>query len=170
MTSLIHIATGFDALLAWLSAAWLGFSELITISAILLMLDKLAGAVRATFIAGRFTRRLVDATLIPAADALSWIIARIDWRLVLDVVVDCLKVLLALTITAISWTRENLIAAHERHVGVIEWTAPTPAVAPMVHPLAMLADEMTELSCNTIRREFGLRAKTSNRRPPFKVR
>ena len=135
----------------------------LTAAAVLLMvLDKVAVAVRWTYAAGRYTGRLWFAYGLPAflmaADGISWLNAQIDWAFVAGTVVDCLKVIAAalFTVVTLLWdARRRYLAAN---------TITPVTIAPVIHPLAMVATDLQQLTCSEIRRTYGLRQKTSKAR------
>ena len=135
----------------------------LTAAAVLLMvLDKVAVAVRWTYAAGRYTGRLWFAYGLPAflmaADGISWLNAQIDWAFVAGTVVDCLKVIAAalFTVVTLLWdARRRYLAAN---------TITPVTVAPVIRPLAMVATDLQQLTCSEIRRTYGLRQKTSKAR------
>ena len=147
-------------------------SQLLTAAVLLMALDRLASAVRFTYNAGRFTGRVWFRFGLPAllwlADHVSLIASRIDWVRVAATLRTAATVTAAAVIAAALVIRD----AHRRWVGSIEWTAPTIApapvapapVAPAVHPLALIADELTALSCSQIRQSCGLRQRCSKSR------
>ena len=135
----------------------------LTAAAVLLMvLDKVAVAVRFTYRAGRFVGRLWFTYGVPAvlatADAISWLNAQIDWAFVAGTVVDCLKVIAAALFTVVTLVMD----ARGRYLAANTITPVT--VAPVIHPLAMVATDMQQLTCSEIRRTYGLRQKTSKAR------
>ena len=115
----------------------------LTAAAVLLMvLDKVAVAVRFTYRAGRFVGRLWFTYGVPAvlatADAISWLNAQIDWAFVAGTVVDCFKVIAAalFTVVTLLWdARRRYLAANT--------AAP---VAPAINPLATIADNLHTLT------------------------
>ena len=147
------------------SAAWAAAGELITAGAILWSLNTLATAVHWTYRAGRFTGRLWFTYGLPAllwlADGISWCIAQVNWLEVRAVVGVMLRTIASLLIAAALTTRDTLSRWHSAYVGSIEWGAPAAPVAPHVQPLALVADELSSLSCNQIRSSFGLRQRCS---------
>ena len=66
-------------------------TQLLEATVLLMLLDKLAAAIRFTYQAGRFTGRLWYQYGVPAvlwlADTVSWLLAQIDWAAVLQTVV-----------------------------------------------------------------------------------
>ena len=140
-------------------------SQLLTAAVLLMALDRLASAIRLTYNAGRLTGRLWFRFGLPAllwlADHVSLIISRIDWVRV----AATLRTAATVTVSALIAAALMIRDAHRRWVGSIEWTAPTSApVAPAVHPLALIADELTALSCSQIRQMSGLRQRCSKAR------
>ena len=143
MTTLLHLAGAAETALAWITAAWMAASDLITVALLLTLLDRLAAAVRLTYRAGHAVGsawfRWGLPTLLAIADGISWLLAQIDWHEVRSTLVATARTLVALAIAAGLSLRD----AHRRWVGQIEWTsapmAPTTPVAPAVNPLYPLA-------------------------------
>ena len=57
--------------------------------------------------------------------------------------------------------------AHRRWIGSIDWAIPlepVAPVAPVVHPLALIAEELTELSANQLRAALKTRKRCSKAR------
>ena len=120
-------------------------TELLSAAVLLMALDKLAAAVRFIYRAGRFTGWLWFSygvpTILWAADGISWILSHIDWAEVAATVRDCLAVIVSAAVAAALVTRD----AHRAWVGSIDWAippAPVAPVTPVVHPLALIADDL----------------------------
>ena len=142
-------------------------TELLSAAVLLMALDKLAAAVRFTYRAGRFTGWLWFSYGVPAilwaADGLSWILSHIDWAEVAATVRDCLAVIVSAAVAAALVTRD----AHRAWIGSIDWAIPLEPVAPVspaVHPLALIAEDLTELSANQLRAALKTRKRTSKAR------
>ena len=135
-------------------------TELLSVAVILMALDKLATAIRWTYKAGRFTGRLWFTYGLPAclmaADGISWVNSQIDWRFVAATVWDCLKVITAAFITAVTLTCD----AHKRWIGTINWNLPT---APVVNPLFEVAAEMERLTGKQLKVITGSRRRVAKR-------
>lgn len=148
-------------------------TEITAVGVLLMALDRLAVAIRFTyragFLVGTIWHRYGVPATIKTADAVSWLIAQVDWAEVRSNVAEMLRILLALTITAAIWSRQALIAMSaalgRRYAALIAQpqrsTDQHPIAAPVVHPLALMAEELGSLSCKQLRSEFGLRLKTS---------
>ena len=142
-------------------------TELLSAAVLLMALDKLAAAVRFTYRAGRFTGWLWFSYGVPAilwaADGISWILSHIDWAEVAATVRDCLAVIVSAAVAAALVTRD----AHRAWIGSIDWAIPLEPVAPVspaVHPLALIAEDLTELSANQLRAALKTRKRTSKAR------
>ena len=128
MTTLLHAVTAVDAITAWLTAAWMGFSELITASLLLMLLNTLSNACRAVYSAGKATGHLWFVYGLPAllwtADQLSalitWVINR-DW----EAIGQEIKEFAALCITCVLIVRDSFNAWHQAWIGTIDWTPAT---------------------------------------------
>ncbi len=97
-------------------------SEVLTAGAILAALNLTSTAIEKTYSAGRMTRRVVDATLIPAADAISWLLAQIDWAEVGATLWTCLLTVATALYVAGEFTGRTVKTWHANHVGQIKWT------------------------------------------------
>ena len=138
-------------------------TELLSVAVILMALDKLATAIRWTYKAGRFTGRLWFSYGLPAflmaADGISWINAQIDWQTAAGVFVDCLKVITAAFITAVTLTCD----AHKRWVGSIDWSMPSAPVAPAISPLFEMAADLELLTSKQLKAMTGSRRRVAKR-------
>ena len=138
-------------------------TELLSVAVILMALDKLATAIRWTYKAGRFTGRLWFTYGLPAflmaADGISWINAQIDWQTAAGVFVDCLKVIAAAFITAVTLTCD----AHKRWVGSIDWSIPSAPVAPAISPLFEMAADLELLTSKQLKAMTGSRRRVAKR-------
>lgn len=154
MTTLLHIVH-------IASAAWAAAGELFTAGAILVALNTLANSIRLTYQAGCFTGRLLWPAIHAVVAAARWAHREIDWRLVALIVRDGLVALVALAWLALAWTRRTLIAASERlgRCYAAAWITPAVVVAPVVHPLALVAEDLEQLTCNQLRELIGTRRK-----------
>ena len=136
---------------------WAAAGELITAGAILWSLDTLARAIRGAYAAGRFVGRI-------AWPVIYWTVATlrlIDWRIVAAVVIDCLKVLAVAAYVAAVMARRGLIALSaamgRRYAATV---APAAPIAPAVyHPAAIIAGELSTLTCAQLRALTGCRRK-----------
>ena len=150
MTTLLHIVH-------IASAAWAAAGELFTAGAILVALNTLANSIRLTYQAGRFAGRLLWPAIHAVVAAARWAHREIDWRLVALVVRDGLVALVALTWLALTWTRQTLIAASERlgRCYAAAWVTPSVVMAPVVHPLALVAEDLERLTCKQLHELIG---------------
>lgn len=134
MTTLLHAAAGLDALTAALTTAWAAAGEILTAGALLWTLNALASAMRTTYRAGRIVGTAWYAygqpALLAAADAVSWLIAQVDWAEVAATLAATARTLLALAITAATITTEQARLMHRDWVGSIDWTPAAPAALP----------------------------------------
>lgn len=137
--TLLHTAPALEALTAAARAvatAGAVTGEIVTAGALLWALNGTATAIRTTHAAGAATRRLVDATLIPAADWLSWAAAQVDWAEAARTAWACLLAIGCAAYVAGEATGRAWRAWHTDWVGTIDWTpAEIPApVAPVALP------------------------------------
>jgi hypothetical protein len=159
---MIHTLTALQGAEHFLIAAarlWAAAGELLTAGAILWALDTLARAIRGTYAAGRFVGRI-------AWPVIYWTIATlrlIDWRLVAAVVIDCLKVLAVAAYVAAVMARRFLIHASaalgRRYSAAVAPIAPAVVAPPISHPAAMIAGELSTLTCAQLRALTGCRRK-----------
>jgi hypothetical protein len=160
MSTLFHLAASVDALLAAITTAWAALGEIITAGALLLVLDRIASAIRATYTAGRFCGRFWYRYVVPAilttADGVSWLLSQIDWAEVFATVAAGARVLIAAVITL-------SITAHQLVIGtsaaLLVRTADAPAAAPLQHPLAAVAAELEQLTRSQLQTLTGCRRK-----------
>lgn len=121
MTTLLHVAGMADTAFAWISAAWLSLGEVFTVGALLLMLDRIAAAIKATYQAGQAVGAFWFNHGLPAflwlADSISWLLAQVDWVEVGHVVADSLRTIAALFLTACSYIVDAADAAHAAWIG-----------------------------------------------------
>ena len=89
------------------------------------------------------------------ANALAFIYDAIDCFLE-HFIVLCVLIYVAGEFTGRFWYRW-----HADWVGVIDWTAPAAPAPPAINPLFDIATDLQEMTCNAIRAEFGLKARTS---------
>ena len=148
---------GAEHLLITAARLWAAAGELITAGAILWSLDTLARAIRGTYAAGRFVGRL----LWPAIHFTAAVVRLIDWRIVAAVVIDCLKVLAVAIYVAVAMARRGLIAVSaalgRRYAATV---APSAPIAPAAyHPAAVIAADMSALTCAQLRALTGCRRK-----------
>lgn len=159
MTNLIHLAH-------MLTAAWAAAGDLITAGLILSALNVLANSIRLTYRAGCLCGRLAW----PAIHWLAAVARLIDWRLVAAVVFDGLKILAAAVVAAVVTCHAALISASERlgklYAASIASMPDAPkvavaAVAPIVHPLALIASDLESLTAKQLREITGSRRKVA---------
>lgn len=160
MTNLIHLAH-------LLTAAWAAAGDLITAGLILGALNVLANSIRLTYKAGCFCGRLAW----PAIHWLAAVVRMIDWRFVAAVVIDGLKILAVAVVAAVVTGHAALIGASERlgklYAASIASMPDAPkaaaaaAVAPIVHPLAMIASDLESLTAKQLREITGSRRKVA---------
>lgn len=138
-------------------------TELLSAAVLLMALDKLAVAIRWTYKAGRFTGRLWFSygvpTVLAVADGISWLNAQIDWQTAASVFVDCLKVIAAAFITAVTLTCD----AHKRWIGSIDWSMPSAPVAPAISPLFEMAADLELLTSKQLKTITGSRRRVAKR-------
>ena len=157
---MLHTLTalqGAEHLLITAARLWAAAGELITAGAILWSLDTLARAIRGAYAMGRATGRI----LWPVIRFTIATLRLIDWRLVAAVVIDCLKVLAVAAYVAAVMARRFLIHASaamgRRYSAAV---APAAPVAPAAyHPAAMIAGELSTLTCAQLRALTGCRRK-----------
>ena len=157
---MIHTFTalqGAEHLLITAARLWAAAGELITAGAILWSIDTLARAIRGAYAAGRFVGRI-------AWPVIHWTIATlrlIDWRFVAALVIDCLKVLAVAAYVAAVMARRGLIDASaamgRRYSAAVVPIAPTAPAA--YHPAAVIAGELSTLTCAQLRALTGCRRK-----------
>jgi len=148
---------GAEHFLLMAARLWAAAGELLTAGAILWALDALARAIRGTYAAGRFCGRL----LWPAIHFTAAVVRLIDWRIVAAVVFDCLKVLAVAAYVAAVMARRGLIALSaamgRRYAAAVVPAAP---IAPAAyHPAAVIAADMSALTCAQLRALTGCRRK-----------
>ena len=119
-------------------------AELLSITALFTALNFLSNLIRFTYKAGKFTGYIWFTFIVPAilwlADGISYINSLIDWRFVADTVVDCLKVIVTLLVTAYITVKPyaiNLIRASRKEISVavfalVYWVSCTLAPASAV--------------------------------------
>ena len=157
---MIHTFTalqGAEHSLLMAARLWAAAGELITAGAILWSLDTLARAIRGAYAAGRFCGRL----LWPVIHFTVATLRLIDWRLVAAVVFDCAKVLAVAAYVAAVMARRFLIHASaalgRRYAAAVVSAAP---IAPAAyHPAAVIAADMSALTCAQLRALTGCRRK-----------
>ena len=100
-------------------------AELLSITALFTALNFLSNLIRFTYKAGKFTGYIWFTFIVPAilwlADGISYINSLIDWRFVADTVVDCLKVIVTLLVTAFITVKPhaiNLFRASQKEIAV----------------------------------------------------
>ena len=149
----IHTAPALDAAMGAYRAVTLAGTaagELVTAGALLWALNGTAGAIRTTYRAGAATRRLVDATLVPAADAISWAIAQVDWAETARTIWACALTVGVAAYVAGEATGRAFHAWHTAWVGAIDWAAPAPAPAP--EPIACTYEGLTVVQLRKLAR------------------
>lgn len=161
---MLHTFTALQGAEHFLIAAarlWAAAGELITAGAILWSLDTLARAIRGAYAMGRATGRILWPVIHATARAGRWFFANVDWRLVAVVVFDCAKVLAVAAYVAAVMARRGLIDASaamgRRYAATV---APAVPHAPAAyHPAAMIAGELSTLTCAQLRALTGCRRK-----------
>lgn len=150
---------GAEHLLITAARLWAAAGELITAGAILWSLDTLARAIRGAYAAGRFVGRI-------AWPVIHWTVAThrlINWRFVAAVVFDCAKVLAVAAYVAAVMARRGLINASaamgRRYAATVAPIAPAVVVPPISHPAAVIAGELSALTCAQLRALTGCRRK-----------
>jgi hypothetical protein len=157
---MLHTLTALQGAEHFLIAAarlWAAAGELLTAGAIFWALDTLARAIRGAYAAGRFVGRIAW----PVIHFTVATLRLIDWRLVAAVVIDCLKVLAVAAYVAAVMARRFLIHASaamgRRYSAAV---APAAPIAPAAyHPAAMIAGELSVLTCAQLRALTGCRRK-----------
>jgi hypothetical protein len=162
---MLHTLTalqGAEHFLLMAARLWAATGELLTAGAILWALDALARAIRGAYAAGRFVGRI-------AWPVIHWTIATlrlIDWHIVAAVVFDCLKVLAVAAYVAAVMARRILIDAsaalgrrYSAAMVPIAPAAPAAVVPPMSHPAAVIAADLSALTCAQLRALTGCRRK-----------
>jgi hypothetical protein len=159
---MLHTLTalqGAEHLLITAARLWAAAGELLTAGAILWALDALARAIRGAYAAGRFVGRL----LWPAIYFTSATLRLINWRIVAAVVFDCLKVLAVAAYVAAVMARRGLIDASaamgRRYSAAVAPIAPAVVAPPISHPAALIAGELSTLTCAQLRALTGCRRK-----------
>jgi hypothetical protein len=131
--TLIHAAPALDAAAGAMRAvatAGALTGEIVTTAGVLWCLNGAANATRTAYAAGAATRRLVNATLLPTADAISWVAAQIDWAETARTVWACLLAIGCAAYVAGEATGTAWKAWHTDWVGTIDWSTPqAPVVA-----------------------------------------
>jgi hypothetical protein len=159
---MLHTLTalqGAEHFLLMAARLWAAAGELLTAGAILWALDALARAIRGAYAAGRFVGRI-------AWPVIHWTVATlrlIDWRFVAAVVFDCLKVLAVAAYVAAVMARRFLIHASavmgRRYSAAVAPIAPAVVAPPVSHPAAVIAGELSALTCAQLRALTGCRRK-----------
>ena len=157
---MLHTLTALQGAEHFLIAAarlWAAAGELITAGAILWSLDTLARAIRGAYAAGRSVGRIAW----PVIHFTVATLRLIDWRFVAAVVFDCAKVLAVAAYVAAVMARRGLIALSaamgRRYAATV---APAAPIAPAAyHPAAMIAGELSTLTCAQLRALTGCRRK-----------
>jgi hypothetical protein len=175
MTTLISVATQ-------LATAWAAAAELASLSAIPALIwgirisfeivDRLAAAARVSYAAGRAAGRIWFAygqpALLAAADAVSAVLAEVDWHEVRLVARQTLVTVAAMCV-ATAITAHTLLVSPSAALG--RWYArlltgackPTAkaAVLPLVHHLSIVADDLQQISSRKLQSLLGCRRKIS---------
>ena len=157
---MLHTLTALQGAEHFLIAAarlWAAAGELITAGAILWALDTLARAIRGAYAAGRFVGRFAW----PVIHFTVATLRLIDWRFVAAVVFDCAKVLAVAAYVAAVMARRGLIDASaamgRRYSAAV---APAAPIAPAAyHPAAVIAADLSALTCAQLRALTGCRRK-----------
>lgn len=159
---MIHTLTalqGAEHLLITAARLWAAAGELLTAGAILWALDTLARAIRGAYAMGRATGRI----LWPVIRFTIATLRLIDWRIVAAVVFDCLKVLAVAAYVAAVMARRGLIALSaamgRRYSAAVVPIAPAVVAPPISHPAAMIAADLSALTCAQLRALTGCRRK-----------
>jgi hypothetical protein len=159
---MIHTFTalqGAEHLLITAARLWAAAGELITAGAILWALDALARAIRGAYAAGRFVGRIAW----PVIHFTVATLRLIDCRFVATVVIDCLKVLVIAAYVAAVMARRALINASaamgRRYSAAVAPIAPAVMVPPVSHPAAVIAADLSALTCAQLRALTGCRRK-----------
>ena len=157
---MIHTLTalqGAEHFLLMAARLWAAAGELITAGAILWSLDTLARAIRGAYAMGRATGRI----LWPVIRFTIATLRLIDWRFVAAVVFDCLKVLAVAAYVAAVMARRFLIHASaamgRRYSAAVVPIAPAAPAA--YHPAAVIAADLSALTCAQLRALTGCRRK-----------
>jgi hypothetical protein len=120
MNAIVHLAASVDALLAAITTAWAALGEIITAGALLLVLDRIAAAIRTVYAAGRAVGTIWFRYAVPAilaiADGISWLLAQIDWAEVRATVAAGARVLIAAVIT-LALTAHQLVITTSAALG-----------------------------------------------------
>ena len=161
---MIHTLTALQGAEHFLIAAarlWAAAGELLTAGAILWALDTLARAIRGAYAMGRATGRILWPVIHATARAGRWFFANVDWRIVAAVVIDCFKVLAVAAYVAAVMARCGLIALSaamgRRYSSAVVPIAP---IAPAAyHPAAVIAADLSALTCAQLRALTGCRRK-----------
>ena len=163
---MIHTLTalqGAEHLLITAARLWAAAGELITAGAILWLLDTLARAIRGAYAMGRATGRILWPVIHATARAGRWFFANVDWRIVAAVVFDCLKVLAVAAYVAAVMARRGLIdvsaAMGRRYAATVAPIAPAAMVPAAYHPAAVIAADLSALTCAQLRALTGCRRK-----------
>jgi hypothetical protein len=163
---MIHTLTalqGAEHLLITAARLWAAAGELITAGAILWLLDTMARAIRAAYSMGRTAGRILWPALHGLAAAARWFFANVDWPTVAAVVFDCLKVLAVAAYVAAVMARRGLIDASaamgRRYSAAVAPIAPAVVVPAAYHPAAVIAADMSALTCAQLRALTGCRRK-----------
>jgi hypothetical protein len=163
MIHAFHALQGAESLLITAARLWAAAGELITAGAILWALDALARAIRAAYGLGRATGRILWPVIHAVTAAARWAHARIDWREVALIVAHGLKVLAVFAYVAAVEGRRLLIAGSAAlgrwYAGRLAPVAPVVIVPPAVHPMALIAGEMQDLTCRQLQAITGCRRK-----------
>jgi hypothetical protein len=159
---MLHTLTalqGAEHLLITAARLWAAAGELITAGAILWSLDTLARAIRGTYTAGRFVGRIAW----PVIHFTAATFRLIDWRFVAAVVIDCIKVLTVAAYVAAVMARRGLIDASaalgRRYAAAVAPIAPAALVPAAYHPAAVIAADLSALTCAQLRALTGCRRK-----------
>lgn len=148
MFTAIHTVHAIDTIAAgarFITTTGAAAGEVLTAGALLWTLNGTATAIRTTYRAGAATRRLVDATLIPTADAISWVAAQIDWVETARTVWGCVLTVGVAFYVAGEATGRAFRAWHADWVGTVDWAPAEPPAAPAPAPVE-IAEPVRDLA------------------------
>ena len=163
MLLLLQALHGADSLILAAARLWAVAGELLTAGAILWALDTLARSIRFTYAAGYATGRLLWPLIKWLIAAARWFAANIDWLEVALIVAGCLKALVIIAWLIACDARRLLIAASailgRFYAARVAPVVTLPPVAPIYHPTALLAAELSQFTCAQLRCLTGCRKK-----------
>ena len=163
MLTLLQALHGADSLILAAARLWAVAGELLTAGAILWALDTLARSIRAAYALGHATGRLLWPVIHWLIAAARWFAANIDWREVALIVAGCLKALAIIAWLIACDAHKLLIAASailgRFYAAAVAPVVTLPPVAPVCHPTALLAAELSQFTCVQLRCLTGCRKK-----------